>query len=128
MNTIQLGLLILSALGAITEAYFDAKKIIKNKVITHTLSALVRGVCAIGLSFLFFRGVAYPLLVSASNLIMFWMVFDVAINLFRGMSINYIGKTAFLDRMARKIGADGQGYLALKGVFLVIVLTILNYL
>ena len=46
------------------------------------------------------------------------MVFDIAINYFRGLPLYLLGKTAFTDRLARKIGADLYGWTALKGVLI----------
>lgn len=124
MNYITLILLLLSAAAAVIESSFDAKT--KNP--EHVLSASIRVVVALGLSWFFFLGFWFQALNTIAMLVVFWIVFDPMYNVFSGRNIHRMGKTSFLDRMALKIGADMYGYTALKGVVLVIVLTLMGLL
>ena len=123
MNTYTLTLCAIAAIAAIFESNFDAKK--NNP--EHRISAVARVVIALCLSFLVFYGVLIPLLNATAMLITFWIVFDPAYSYWKHGHFHHMGKTAVLDKIARRMGSDMYGWTALKCVFLAVTLTILSY-
>jgi hypothetical protein len=108
------------------EAAVDADKIKKGKRIHHGLSATVRVIIALSGANVIYGGFNNKMYVyTAMLLVGFWMVFDIAVNVFRGKSAWYIGKTAWTDRMIRKVIDNGSTYLAFK--LLILLGLILTY-
>lgn len=123
MNKYQIYCLIIAVSSAILESYFDSRKRNPEKII----SSIVRVLVATSISFTLFVGLWYQILNAISMLVAFWIVFDISYNVFKGRPIVQMGKTSFLDKTFSKLGADMYGYTALKGVFLAIILTLMNY-
>ena len=109
-----LGAVLLSAVAAFIESYFDAKK--KNT--NHTISAIVRVVVAYIISFAMIVSFDTQLVFTTILLAVYWIVFDPSYNYFRGVKWDYIGETAWTDRMARKTVKNGSSYLYVKIWFL----------
>lgn len=126
-HVIELSLLTASGTAAYIESYFDAKNIKKNKSIEHLISATLRVVFSFGLSYFLLTGTIYPSLIAMSMLGVYSLVFDSAINIRLGRSVYYLGKTAWTDRLARSMNADGVTWAAFKGVIIIALLTIARY-
>ena len=107
---------LVTILGALIESKIDASK--KHKI-EHWFSSIIRFILiALSSTFLFFWSsspIYYITVFTGLNLGLFWIVFDFSYNMHRGMNWYYIGKTAPLDKIARKItGNKGNTYLGIK--------------
>lgn len=51
-----------------------------------------------------------------------WVVFDIFLNLFTGKPWDYVGKTAWMDRMLQKLGNAGEA----KAIIVVGIVVVLN--
>ncbi len=125
MSTLVLmGIVVLvSIVTAVVESYFDAKK---NRPIEHILSAIVRGVVTIVVVYFMPVSILFKFLFAGAVLVVYWIVFDLCYNLFKGNKWGYVGNTAFLDRFARKYIGTGFDYLFVKFYLLaVLVFTML---
>lgn len=106
---------IFTVIASVLEAYFDAKK----RAINHTISAIVRAIFAIAISYYMYWHPAYITLYAIILLLIYTIVFDPAYNFFKGVSLWYIGQTAVTDKFARKlVKGDGIGWLIIKAVIL----------
>lgn len=105
-------LLLIPVIAAIIESKFDAAK---EGPIDHTASAVTRVIVAWIFSVIFLKYLVDWVVFTGILLQVFWIVFDPAYNLWKRRNPWYIGKTAFLDKLARKyIGEDGRVYMAFK--------------
>ena len=107
-------LLLLPIVIAPIEAYFDVSNS-KKEEIEHQLSALVRVLCSVLLSIIWLVDLIDIGLYFQMLLVIYWIVFDISNNLFYKRNWLYIGNTAMLDKLARKIvKKDFKLYLAIK--------------
>ena len=117
---IEIAIPVLSGVVAVIESYFDSKK--KNP--EHRLSASVR-LIAVSTLCVYLYGVSkYATTWTVFSLTIYWAVFDIAYNYFRGISLWYIGGTAYLDRNAKRIFKSGKSYLFAKSWLLFFVFLI----
>ena len=108
-----------TAVAAMTEAYFDAKK----KSVNHTISAIVRVVLAGAMSIAITKE-WYPQVIYATILlVVYWICFDIMYNASRRLDLWYIGSTSTLDKLAKKVFKNGRSYLFCK-VWLLFVLIV----
>ena len=112
-----------TAIAAVVESYFDANK----KSVNHTMSAISRVVGAGAISIATMKG-WYPQLVYAAVLLaVYWIVFDPMYNIFRGIDLDYIGSTSWLDKRAKRIFKNGNSYMFFK-IWLIFGLLILLHI
>ena len=114
---------ILVILIAICLAYYDSTILNVGKYIyDHTSRAIVRGITLAGVSFVPIQeGIIEYFLIFTINCTIFWIVFDILINIMTDKSPYYIGGQAKTDKMARNLfGNDGFLYLKYKFAFLMI--------
>ena len=114
-----------SIITAVVESYFDAKK---NKPIEHILSATVRGLGAVVVVYFIPGTVLFQVLFTGVVLVVYWIVFDLCYNLFKGNDWGYVGNTAVLDRFARKYIGQGFDYLFVKFFLLVVLIFALLFI
>lgn len=89
---------ILTIIFTLLVAYYDANKLNQGKYFKdHTTRAIFRVVVLFIISVLFNTHVLILLFV-------FYLLFDTALNLMRGLKWNYIGDTAILDIVFNKFG------------------------
>lgn len=84
----------------VMSAVIDQSKIEHGKTINHKTNFIIRVCVALILAFIFH----YPnyLKMIAGMLLMgaiFWLVFDLLLNLLRGKHLFYVGETAYIDRL-----------------------------
>ncbi len=121
-------LILIVIVTALIEAWFDAQRVKRGYEVNHFISSCVRVVLAYIVSFYCVIDLYSQIMLSISLLIGYSMVFDLAINYFRGKPMYLLGNTALTDRIARSLGADLYGWTALKGVLIVVVGLIYRYL
>lgn len=115
-------LAIITILVSVIEAYYDANT--KNP--EHLISAIVRTASIFVVCWYNF-GFVNAIFVSIALMSLYSAVFDPLYNVFSGKKWYYIGKTAWTDKVARKLNADGYGWVALKLLISIASLTILRY-
>ena len=126
----MLAISICTALAAIIEAFYDAKNILKGKTIEHNFSALMRVLGVFLMCLIALQGsILYIVLLTVIQLTVFWIVFDIAINLFRFRDIKmalYIGKTSKVDKFFGSISSISGGwrYLLMKITLLLTLLAV----
>jgi len=121
-------LILIVIVTALIESWYDSQRIKRGFEVNHFISSCIRVVLAYIVSFYCVIDLYSQLMLSACLLIGYSMVFDLAINYFRGLPLYLLGKTALTDRLARMLGADLYGWTALKGVLIVVVGLIYRYL
>lgn len=117
-------LLLAVVISSVVEAYFDAKKIKKGKMINHGLSAIVRVVLSVLTSLLLVVGFVPITSLVVCILSVYWIMFDTSINVFRGLHPLYIGKTAKTDVFVRGLGFDKTSFIMFKVIVLIISLSV----
>jgi hypothetical protein len=80
----------------ISEAYRDGTDMLEGKYISNHTSRFINR-CTVGTLSALLNPI-YGLI----TLLIFWVVFDAALNLFRGLKWNYIGSVANTDKFAHK--------------------------
>ena len=90
-----LGVAFAAATVAAMNAALDATLIEEGKQIRHGLEALIRGAILLALA-----GFHFDLFVLSCAI--FWIVFEIMLNLLRRKPLLYVGYTAWQDRMLRK--------------------------
>ena len=100
---------------AIADAVLDANKIKQGREINHFVEGLFR--------------LTLLVIISANNIMVlpllcavFWIVFEIVLNRLRGLDWHYVGKTAWQDRMVRKIFPirTGHWFFGVKIIALII--------
>lgn len=112
-----------TAIAAVVESYFDANK----KSVNHTISAISRVVGAGAISIATLEGWYSQLAYAAVLLAVYWIIFDPMYNIFRGVDLDYIGSTSWLDKNAKRIFKNGNSYMFFK-IWLIFGLLILLYI
>jgi hypothetical protein len=116
-----------SLIASVIEGYVDARKINKGRYIGHTLSAVGRVFVAVMFSYGLFYGWYHIASIIVVLLSIYWIFFDFSVNLFRGKDLFYVGKTATVDKIVRRVKFDGVNLLFFKVFLLVISLFTFYY-
>jgi hypothetical protein len=101
----------------IGRAIIDYKLISKNKTIDHTENAIVTCTTAAILCIIAKSITLFPILLNIH-----WLIFDVVLNYLRNLPLQYLGRSAWTDRVL-KVYSKGHVIL-FKTVLLVIFVTI----
>lgn len=91
-------LILYTVLFAQFSALYDAKKILEHKPINHITRFIFRAAVVSLFVWVTSSPVYYLIALGA----LFSLVFDIALNVHRGISPTYVGKTAKIDRFFRK--------------------------
>ena len=107
-------LLLLPIIIAPIEAYVDVLNSRKKKI-EHNISAAVRVLVSVLVSFIWLTNYLDMFLYMSMLLTLYWIVFDIFNNIFYTRNWLYIGETAELDKLARKyVGLDFRLFLITK--------------
>ena len=105
---------VVSGIASFIEARFDAKQ---TRKIEHLVSATTRFIIvSVGCIYLYNISL-HALTLTIFSLTVYWAVFDVSYNYFRGVNLWYMGVTSNTDRYFRRIFKEGKSYLFAKVVF-----------
>ena len=115
---IQIALFIILA---IVNGLIDGRLINSGKNIDHTSSAIIRGILLGMISLLNFK----VFILGAS---IFWIIFEIVLNLTRKKPVLYVGFTSKLDKLTRTIFPKNTGVYYLLVKILVLVLSIIGVL
>lgn len=92
----------IASIGASVEAWFDYKKILKEKKILHSLSFIGRVVIYFFIIHLIGNSNKIDIFDKLFKLWIvgayYWILFDIILNKLRGLPWDYIGKTSWIDR------------------------------
>lgn len=125
MNKLEMFYMGVVFILAVAEGYLDGYLVREGKKVTHVGSAILRVLFCLFCSWGVLVGPLNIILYTAMLLTLYWIVFDIAFNIFRYQDISrwrYIGATSQMDRIARKMfGRDGGAYLSFK-LFVLVVL------
>lgn len=113
-------------LACLYEAHLDASKIKKGESISYTKSIIIRG--------LFFALQAWSMFLSSEitwirayaaiwaviyQAMVYWIIFDFALNFFRGKPLDYLGKTSKLDMLFGKWITNLYSFTGIKILILI---------
>lgn len=125
---IEIIITLIVIVGAIANARYDADLIEDGKHINHGIRAFIRFVSIVGLSYLIYpeTWLQWGLMVAVCCA-WFWIVFDACLNVMLGRHAFAIGKTAWTDRMLKKIGTYYAMFFKFALLMVLIFLYILHF-
>jgi hypothetical protein len=102
--------------------YYNYVLIRFNFIVNHFKNALMTSLLSICLSFLVSNNIIDFTYISILLLFIYWFVFDIGLNLKRGLPSTYIGRKSKMDQLLRKYA---KGHILLFKLSLLILTTII---
>lgn len=94
----------------------------------HFTRAVLRFVLFSSVSYFASNSLLEAIVLFSHQSAIFWLWFDLRLNIRRGLSPFYIGKTAFIDKTIRRFGLSGEHLFLFKALIVVGVLAFGLYL
>jgi len=86
----------------IAMVYYNFILIRLNFIVNHMKNAIITSVLSLALSFLIYSNFINFIFTSLTLLFIYWIFFDIGLNLKRGLPTSYIGRKSKLDIFLRK--------------------------